>query len=138
MDFVRTHRRKISHPPLTPLIDVVFILIIFFMLTTSFMRIESLELVLPSAQGGGGTKQTVTHVFVDSNGDILLNKRRMKSDDFNEAITKLLKKKPDMGIMVLTAEGVDMQQLVAVMDQVYQAGGRSLMVRKWDVPKVKE
>ena len=48
MDFERTSRRKLNLP-LTPLIDVVFILIIFFMLTTSFMRIESLELLLPSA-----------------------------------------------------------------------------------------
>ena len=43
MEFERASRRKITSLVLTPLIDVMFILIIFFMLPTSFMRIESLE-----------------------------------------------------------------------------------------------
>lgn len=50
MEFERTSRRKVNLP-LIPLIDVIFILIVFFMLTTSFMRIESLELLLPSSAG---------------------------------------------------------------------------------------
>ena len=51
MEFERTSRRTIRSLPLVPMIDIMFILIIFFMLTTTFMKIESLELMLPSVAG---------------------------------------------------------------------------------------
>jgi hypothetical protein len=41
-------------------------------------------------------------------------------------------KDPATKIMLLTADGVTMQQLVNVMDRIYMAGGQSLFVRKWE------
>src|SRR5262245_56968075 len=67
MNFERTTRRKPLSPNLTPLIDVLFILIIFFMLTTSFMRIESLELILPSVGGKAAKNNDVVHLFIYEN-----------------------------------------------------------------------
>ncbi len=130
MEFERTQRRSLSLP-LTPLIDVVFILIIFFMLTTSFMRIESLELMLPSA-GKASDKREVTNIFIHANGEIILGKRKVEPDELSETLTRIFSSDPTSPIMLLTADGVTMQQLVAVMDKVTGAGGKSLFVRKWE------
>ena len=132
MEFERTLRRAPRSLPLVPLIDVVFILIIFFMLTTSFMRLESLELMLPSAAAKNTSKQEVVHLFIESGGGMILGQRHVSQEDLAESLSRMFQKDPGTRIMLLTADGVTMQQLVSVMDRIYMAGGRSLFVRKWD------
>jgi len=132
MEFERSSRRRVTNLLLTPLIDVMFILIIFFMLTSSFMRIESLELLLPSASSKPAAKADVMHLFIEANGDMLLGQRKLGQDELTESLSRMFEKDPNTRIMLLTAEGVTMQQLVGIMDRVYLAGGRSLFVRKWD------
>jgi biopolymer transport protein ExbD len=132
MEFERTARRKVGALILTPLIDIMFILIIFFMLTASFMRIESLELMLPSASGKAPEKQTALHLFIQPNGDMFLGQRKLGSEELTESLVRMFDKDPATKIMLLTADGVTMQQLVNIMDRVYTAGGRSLFVRKWE------
>ena len=132
MEFERSSRRKVRNLMLTPLIDVMFILIIFFMLTSSFMRIESLELLLPSAGSKSAVKADVLHLFIQADGDMLLGQRKLDQQELTESLSRMFEKDPNTRIMLLTAEGVTMQQLVNIMDRVYLAGGRSLFVRKWD------
>ena len=132
MDFERSSRRKIRNLMLTPLIDVMFILIIFFMLTSSFMRSESLELLLPSTSANANAKRDVLHLFIEANGDMLLGQRKLDQMELTQSLSRMFDKDPNTKIMLLTAEGVTMQQLVNIMDRVYLAGGRSLFVRKWE------
>ena len=132
MEFVRTSRRASKGLPLTALIDVMFILIIFFMLTTSFMRIESLELMLPSAGGKITKKQEVVHLFIHPNGEMNLGKRPIDQEELTESLARMFQKDAATKIMLLTADGVTMQQLVNIMDRIYMAGGHSLFVRKWE------
>jgi len=134
MNFERTSRRTIRSLPLVPMIDIMFILIIFFMLTTTFMRIESLELMLPSAGAKAAEKADVVHLFIEANGDMLIGQRRIDQNELTASLSRMFEKDPAERVMLLTADGVTMQQLVSVMDKVYIAGGRSLFVRKWENP----
>lgn len=132
MEFERVTRRKMRALNLTPLIDILFILIIFFMLTTSFMKIESMELNLPGAGAAkSAVKQEVVRVFLSANGDVTLGSRKLSADDLSESLSRMIDTNPDIRVMLLTADGVTMQQLVSVMDRVYMIGGKSLFVRKW-------
>jgi biopolymer transport protein ExbD len=131
MEFQRTIRRSGKALPLTALIDVMFILIIFFMLTTSFMKIESLELMLPSSGGKKVARQEVVHLFIHPNGDMNLGKRPIDQDALTESLARMFEKDPKTKVMLLTADGVTMQQLVNIMDRIHLAGGQSLFVRKW-------
>lgn len=131
MEFKRSSRRVITLP-LTPLIDVMFILIIFFMLTSSFMRVESLELNLPSVSPKPEARTDVMHLFIQADGNMLLGKRKLDQQELAESLSRMFKKDPATKVMLLTAEGVTMQQLVNVMDNLYKAGGQSLFVRKWE------
>lgn len=117
--------------PLTPLIDVTFILIIFFMLTTSFMRVESLELILPSKGGKASEKQEVVRLFLHENGELQLGTRKITVDDLGGELKRMFEKDPSTKMMVLTADGVTMQQMVSAMDRINEAGGQSIFVRKW-------
>lgn len=130
MNFERSNKKSVSGLLLTPLIDIVFILIIFFMLTTSFMRVESLELILPSKGGKAAQKQDVIKFMIYDNGEAQLSGKILKANEINASLRELFSKDENARIMILTGDNVSMQQLVSAMDQIYAAGGQSIFVRK--------
>lgn len=130
MEFERSSRRR-PMLQLTPLIDVMLILIIFFMLTTSFIRLESLELVLPSA-GKPSSKKEVAGIFIRKNGEILLGDKIVEQEELSSLLIRSLNRNPETTIVLFSAEGVSMQQLVAVIDKVTISGAKNLYVRKWE------
>lgn len=131
MEFERSGKSKMRGLPLIPLIDIVFILIIFFMLTTSFMRLESLELILPSKGGKAADRQEVVRLYLYENGDMQMAGRKVDVDALDAALKKMFEAAPDTKMMILTQEGVTMQQMVNAMDRINFAGGQSIFVRKW-------
>lgn len=131
MDFRTKEKEGMRGILLTPLIDVTFILIIFFMLTTSFMRVESMELILPSAGGKAAEKQEVVRLYLYQNGDFQLGKRKLESDELDGTLKAMFEKDSATKMMLLTEQGVTMQQMVNAMDRIYTSGGQSIFVRKW-------
>lgn len=131
IDFQSNRKKTLRSLPLTPLIDITFILIIFFMLTTSFMKVESLEMILPSSGGKAADKTDVVRLYVFQNGDFRLGQRQVNLDELDETLARMFDQNKDTKMMVLTEEGVTMQQLVNAMDRIYISGGQSVFVRKW-------
>lgn len=130
MNFERPTRQS-RGVPMTSLIDVVFLLLIFFMLSTSFVRTESLELILP----GKGEKVTVEkklmQVYVNKKEEIYINHRPVNEEMLADILKRKFSKSPDLNILLLSGEGVSVQQLVTVMDKIYSSGGKNLSVSNW-------
>ncbi len=123
----RGHLRELQ---LTAMIDVVFILIIFFMLTTSFMRVESMELLLPSAGAARAAEaQDVARIVIHNDGRIGFGQRILAEGELDNTLAALFSANPDQRVVVFTDAKVSMQKLVSVMDMVTTAGGKSLYVR---------
>lgn len=138
MEFQRT-ARKPRQIGLTPLIDVVFLLIIFFMLSTSFIKTESMEMSFPGAQEVKETPSTAIRIFVHDDSRLFLGNDEMSTVDLKTQLRLLLFQDPDRSILVLTGDKVSVQRLVSIMDDVYLMGGRNVSVADWENggPKVK-
>ncbi|MCH2548365.1 MAG: biopolymer transporter ExbD [Alphaproteobacteria bacterium] len=130
MQFERT-TKKPRQIGLTPLIDVVFLLIIFFMLSTSFVKTESMELSFPSGQEVKETPQKSIRVFIHDDHRMFLDSKEMIMPDLKAQLRLLLFKDPDRGILLLTGKKVSVQRLVSIMDDVYLMGGRNVSVAQW-------
>lgn len=131
MEFQRTtsHVRAISF---TPLIDVVFLLVIFFMLTTGYSKTESLELALPSEgapQVISGTAPMV--VVVTDDGRVFLGKEQVPAAHLSERLAPELKEDPGKKIMLISTNNATLQQMVSVMDRIYDAGGHNIAISYW-------
>lgn len=134
MDFPRS-RKPLLDIPLIPLIDVAFILIIFFMLTTSFMKIESMEIMLPAA-GSPSTKKVVdvnmAHIYLHDRGQITYGQRPVDKLELQKTLLSIFQNYPEQRVVVLVARGVSLQSLVDIMDLVYTAGGKNVFVKEWE------
>lgn len=139
MDFSRT-TKKPRQIGLTPLIDVVFLLIIFFMLSTSFVKTESMEMSFPAAQEVKKTPPSAIRIFVHDDQRVFLNKDEMQLADLKAQLRLLLFEDPNRSVLVLTGKKVTVQRLVGIMDDVYLMGGRNVSMAEWKSggPKVTE
>ena len=131
MDFQRS-RRQFKEVNLTALIDIVFHLLVFVMLTTSFVVSESMELSLPSAQNKptASTAPNIMRIRIMSDGSVIADERYMNLDQLNDALASRVAADAEVRIALFTTPGASVQQLIAVMDAVYLTGGRNVQVDK--------
>lgn len=125
-------RRQVQEINLVPLIDVVFHLLVFVMLTTSFVVSESMELSLPAgkAEPGSSVAHGVTRIQIVSDGSVQLDGVAMNTEQMSTQLASRIAANADAKIAVFTTTGVSVQQLVTVLDAVYLAGGRNVQVDK--------
>lgn len=115
---------------MTPLIDIVFQLLIFFMVTTSFMRQESLEMVLPSKELAQkkAAKGEVVRVELASGHRYGLEGTWMGEDELLGKLRASFAKNTQMPALIQTYPDVSMGELVEVMDMIYLSGGNQVAV----------
>ena len=130
MDFAR-RRRHMFDINLIPLIDIVFHIMVFVILTTTFVVSESMELSLPSGKANP-TIADVTRILIAPSGDITVNQQPVTQDSLTAYLANKLGEDPESKIAIFTTPGVSVQQLVKVMDTVYLTGGRNVQVDKVD------
>ena len=136
---IQRQSRRSKSIPLVSLIDVVFQLLIYFMLTTSFTKTESLELMLPPNNEPGkplvlkDTPKTL-HIYISDMGETFIEHKSMSEEQMSNDLHDIFAADPECGVLVLSANKVSVQLLVRVMDRVYRAGGKNLAVADWVLP----
>jgi len=111
---------------LAPLIDVVFILLIFFMVSTTFMRESELEVTLPEASGQPSeTKPDTIIITVDErgryavDGKVLINNQ---TDTLQRALQREIKKHENPNLLIQADGAAQHEAVVIVMDVAQQLG----------------
>lgn len=134
MEFERRERFA-RHIDLTALVDIVFHLMVFFMLTTSFAVVQSMELTLPSEakSAPAATQMKLMRILIAQGGAVTVDERPVTIDSLQMLLADRIGNDPDTNVVIYTAQGVSVQQLVSVLDLVYFAGGRNVQVDKVDV-----
>ncbi len=133
MKFQRQRREEISIN-LTPLIDVVFLLLIFFMITTTFTRESHLSISLPEAAADAREESADVDsidVVVGAEGQYSVNGQPLVTSDaltLKRAVIKLAGEKRDLPFIVTADANARHQAVVTVMDVAGQLGFSSLSI----------
>ena len=122
-------RRHVQNPNgnagdinLTPMIDMVFILLIFFIVTTSFVKESGVEIDRPSAQTAERKEQGNILIAITKDGEIWMDRRRVEPQAVRANIERLRAQNPE-GSVIIQADQQSMTGiLVKVIDQVRLAG----------------
>jgi len=115
-----------SHLDIAPLIDIVFLLLVFFMLTSTFLVPEAIELELPESSSASRTETTPITVLLDQTGQLALNDEHIELDELRMAIELLLKQDADSSITLKSDAHTEVQQLLRIMDEIRAAGGSNV------------
>ena len=111
---------------LTPLIDVVFLLLIFFMVSTTFIKESEIELTLPQATEDIREELTEKiQVSIDRNGTVFVNQQALSSarlDAIRQALNRVREDGGDPVVVIRADAAASHQAVVDVMDASRQAG----------------
>lgn len=112
--------------PLTSLIDIVFLLLIYFLLTTNFMVDEGIKIKLPNAKASAPqVKQEIT-VFVDKDGTAYISNKEIPIHKLYARIKELIGNDTDRLVIVKADKTVILNKAVRVMDIAKAAGASRL------------
>ena len=119
----RSHHSSLSELNITPLLDLVFVLLVIFIITTPQLT-NNLELSLPSGQltPTAGPKPKLNTVIVTGQGRVLLNRQELTLAQLKSTLAPLKAADPDTGVVVRGVDEVDYQSVVDVLDVFHQLG----------------
>jgi biopolymer transport protein ExbD len=106
---------------ITPLLDLVFVLLVIFIITTPQMM-NNLEMTLPSAKPPPPTKEKpkINKISVEANGQITLNDQNVTVTELKTGLQQLKAADPDLKVVVKGADETDYQNMVSVLDTLQQ------------------
>jgi biopolymer transport protein ExbD len=112
--------------PLTSLIDIVFMLLIYFLLTTNFMVDEGIKIKLPQARASSSITQEEITVYVDREGRAYIKNVQVAEDQLFRQLKELIGSQTDALVMVKADRLVELSRAVKVMDLAKAAGAERL------------
>ena len=120
--------------PLTSLIDIVFLLLIYFLLTTNFMVEEGIKIKLPQAKASAPQTEEVITVYVDQEGRAFLEDREGSEGVLFDRLKVMIGAQKDKLVVVRADRAVILNKAVKVMDVAKAAGaGRLCLATEKDL-----
>ena len=124
MNFRGTIQNQAPGFQIAPMVDIVFLLLIFFLVTWNFSRSETeLDVKVPQAREGKESRRAVGDVIlnVKADGTVVLNRRTMDQKALGEALKKIAALYPDQAVVLRGDENTDYRHVVGVLDICRQA-----------------
>ncbi len=114
---------------MTPMIDVVFLLLIFFILTSVFSRPEVLDLMLPEAAESRPENRTdVIHLTIKTAEHVLVEDQEIPMSRLSDALVRQLEKKGNPVVLLSADQSLPFQTLVSVLDRLQGLGLADLSI----------
>ncbi len=109
-------RNKISPEfNMSSMTDIVFLLLIFFMLTSTLVTVNALDILLPKAQGKTENNKSVA-VSITKGLDFYIDRNKVNENDLEQNLTSLLSSQENPTIVLRAEEGVPIEKAVKIMD----------------------
>jgi len=128
---MRRGRRRASEETevnLTPMLDVVFIMLIFFIVTSSFVKEAGIDVSRPAAATTERKEQGSIMVAITESGQIWINKRSVDSRTVRANIERLHAENPRAGVVIQADKRSQTGVLVEVMDAARLAGVENVAI----------
>lgn len=122
--------RRRARISLTPLVDVVFILLVFFMLASSFLEWRSIDLGAPAPVAAGAAGEGALLVELRGDGGLRLSGEPVTPDALEARLRERLTRNPDQQVLVQADAGVALQVTVAVLDRIAASGAHDVSLSR--------
>jgi len=124
-------RRKgqvVENIDVSPLIDIVFILLIFFMVTTTFVKDMKLDLNRPAAVSASLLNEKVIRVYIDNNSEVYVENQPIKTWAIQSKLRDLLKSSTNKAVLVVSDTNIPVEALIDVIDECKMSGAEDVAV----------
>lgn len=127
MQFTTRKRRKVVIN-ITSMIDVMFMLLVFLMISSTFLDQPGIKLELPRADSSAAVEQKDYILSVDKVGKIYLNAKDVALDNLEATIKEALPKMKEGALILKADQDVSHGTVVKIMDIVRKGGVKKLII----------
>ncbi|RJP95703.1 MAG: biopolymer transporter ExbD [Desulfobacteraceae bacterium] len=126
---LRRKDRQVDSIDISPLIDCVFLLLIFFMVTTTFVKDMKLDLDRPSATSASlVNEEKVIRVYIDSNREVYVDNQPIKVWAIQSKLRDLLRSSAKKAVLVVSDAEIPVESLIDVIDECKRSGAEDVAV----------
>ena len=122
-NFYKKEEEELISLNITPLIDIVFLLLVFFMLATSFIQKSTIEVNLSSGEEiETFVKEKMVILILNEKGQIYINKKLTNISSIGGQVSKIIKKNPKNKILIKSHKKIPVQKVIRLIEEVRLAG----------------
>jgi len=113
----------LSEINVTPLLDLAFVLLIIFMITTPLLE-NQVDLIVPTSRAAADAvdPKKVHMVEIDKNLEIELDDERVTEEELANALAQLMREDPEHAVVVRPHKSIPVQELIVIVDAIREAG----------------
>jgi biopolymer transport protein ExbD len=113
---------------ITPMLDIVFIMLIFFIVTTSFIKETGIDPNRPEAETAYKQERGNILIAINSVGEIWMNKRKVELGQVRQMVEQAKNESPESSVVIIADEKAATGVLIDLMDQVRLGGVANISV----------
>ncbi len=113
---------------MTPMLDIVFIMLIFFIVTTSFVKESGVTVSTPQAESASQQENANIFIAITADGEVWVDRRPVDSRSVRAIVARLHADNPEGSVIIQADEESSTRMLVDVMDQVRLAGVEGIAI----------
>ena len=113
---------------ITPMLDIVFIMLIFFIVTTSFTKETGATIIRPEAAQAVALQNGTILIGVRPNGDIWMAKRQVELREVRQMVERARAENPEGSVVIVADKGSRIGTVTQVMNQVKMAGVQGISI----------
>ena len=122
-NFYQKEEKELISINITPLIDIVFLLLVFFMLATSFIQKSTIEVNLSSGETVQIENQKNNVILIlNKKGQVYLNNKLINISNIKNEIIKIIDNKPEHKILIKSHKKIAVQKVIRLIEEVRLAG----------------
>ena len=107
---------------ITPMLDIVFIMLIFFIVTTSFTKETGASIIKPEAEQAEALQNGTILIGIRPNDDIWMASRQIELREIRQMVERAKAENPEGSVVIVADKGSRIGTVTRVMDQVKLAG----------------
>ncbi|MCJ8320072.1 MAG: biopolymer transporter ExbD [Colwellia sp.] len=130
-----TRRKKLQSSgqadvDMTPMLDIVFILLIFFIVTTSFVREEGFEINKPQTNNPPSESSPIVFIKTNANNIIYLNGRMIDINNLASGIENFIANNETNNVVLTPNKDTQYEQVVRILDIIKDVGNLTISIGK--------
>ena len=118
----RVRQEEDADIDITPMLDIVFIMLIFFIVTATFVKESGIDVTRPDAETAVKQNRVAIFIAIRDNNEVWINRRQVDLASVRANVEKLHAENPQGGAVIQADREAETGVLVEIMDQVRLAG----------------
>jgi biopolymer transport protein ExbD len=118
----RVRQEEDAYIDITPMLDIVFIMLIFFIVTATFVKESGIDVTRPDAETAVKQNRVAILIAIRDNNEVWINRRQVDLASVRANVEKLHAENPQGGAVIQADREAETGVLVEIMDQVRLAG----------------